>query len=231
MTTVEKKKRVQNKLKMNEISLGNGLKFTFNPEKNPGLGSDNEITLRNINMNVEEKDVLFNESLNLKNGKRCGFDGQNKWERILLKKLAEKNFGMNMEVVYWTKGIDIVSSEISVYDYIFDNLSNVYEEKLEHLKYMEENNMYPAGKKEIRQLKIELILLNPKGSSAEGRRDEILSGLGFSWEKRFKLVNELPEHLKRKLSLARALFRTPSILILDEPTSVLDINSLIWLEK
>lgn len=36
---------------------------------------------------------------------------------------------------------------------------------------------------------------------------------------------------RMRISLARALFLEPSLLMLDEPTNHLDLNAVIWLDK
>ena len=58
----------------------------------------------------------------------------------------------------------------------------------------------------------------------------LLSGLGITEEDHYKLLRELSGNLKVRVLLAQAIFGNPDILILDEPTNDLDINTITWLE-
>ena len=45
------------------------------------------------------------------------------------------------------------------------------------------------------------------------------------------LMKELPNNIKVKVLLAKALFQNPDILLLDEPTNNLDLDAIKWLEE
>jgi ATPase subunit of ABC transporter with duplicated ATPase domains len=68
------------------------------------------------------------------------------------------------------------------------------------------------------------------GWDAESDAAEMLSNLGVKEDQHYKLMNELPSNDKIKVLLAQALFGNPDILILDEPTNDLDVNTITWLE-
>ncbi|HUM52125.1 MAG TPA: ATP-binding cassette domain-containing protein [Chitinophagales bacterium] len=68
------------------------------------------------------------------------------------------------------------------------------------------------------------------GWNAESDAAELLSNLGVREDQHYKLMNELPSSDKIKVLLAQALFGNPDILILDEPTNDLDVNTITWLE-
>jgi ATPase subunit of ABC transporter with duplicated ATPase domains len=58
----------------------------------------------------------------------------------------------------------------------------------------------------------------------------LLSGLGIGEEEHYKLMRELSGNHKVRVLLAQAIYGNPDILILDEPTNDLDINTIGWLE-
>lgn len=67
--------------------------------------------------------------------------------------------------------------------------------------------------------------------SAEPRARRILAGLGFSKEMQEKPCTDFSGGWRMRISLARALFLEPTLLMLDEPTNHLDLNAVIWLDK
>ncbi len=68
------------------------------------------------------------------------------------------------------------------------------------------------------------------GWNAESDAAALLSGLGIKEVNHFKQMGDLNGHQKVRVLLAQALFGNPDILILDEPTNDLDIQTVTWLE-
>src|SRR5690606_13010884 len=78
------------------------------------------------------------------------------------------------------------------------------------------------------ELEAEFAELN--GWNAQSDAAALLSGLGINETEHYKLVKELDGSQKVRVLLAQALYGNPDILILDEPTNDLDINTITWLE-
>ena len=68
------------------------------------------------------------------------------------------------------------------------------------------------------------------GYALEGRAYEVLAGLGFSQEMMDGDVGALSGGWKMRVALARILLMNPDVMLLDEPSNHLDLESLIWLE-
>lgn len=69
------------------------------------------------------------------------------------------------------------------------------------------------------------------GYALDGRAREALSGLGFGQEMMDGDVGKLSGGWKMRVALARILLMRPDVMLLDEPSNHLDLESLIWLEK
>lgn len=69
------------------------------------------------------------------------------------------------------------------------------------------------------------------GYALDGRAREVLDGLGFSQEMMEGDVGALSGGWKMRVALARILLMRPDVMLLDEPSNHLDIESLIWLEQ
>jgi ATPase subunit of ABC transporter with duplicated ATPase domains len=68
------------------------------------------------------------------------------------------------------------------------------------------------------------------GYALEGRAREVLAGLSFSQEMMDGDVGVLSGGWKMRVALARILLMAPDVMLLDEPSNHLDLESLIWLE-
>lgn len=79
------------------------------------------------------------------------------------------------------------------------------------------------------ELEIEFAELN--GWEAESDASRILQGLGIPVELHGDKMADTDGRLKVKVLLAQALFGNPDIILLDEPTNNLDIESINWLEN
>jgi ATPase subunit of ABC transporter with duplicated ATPase domains len=68
------------------------------------------------------------------------------------------------------------------------------------------------------------------GYALEGRAREVLAGLNFTQEMMDGDVGALSGGWKMRVALARILLMRPDVMLLDEPSNHLDLESLIWLE-
>jgi ATPase subunit of ABC transporter with duplicated ATPase domains len=69
------------------------------------------------------------------------------------------------------------------------------------------------------------------GYALESRAREILAGLGFTNEMMDGDVGALSGGWKMRVALSRILLMRPDVMLLDEPSNHLDLESIVWLEE
>ncbi|MGL4525306.1 MAG: ABC-F family ATP-binding cassette domain-containing protein [Spirochaetia bacterium] len=69
------------------------------------------------------------------------------------------------------------------------------------------------------------------GWEAESEAHTLLDGLGVDSRDHEKIMKDMDDGRKVRILLAQALFGNPDLLILDEPTNGLDMESINWLEE
>ncbi len=82
----------------------------------------------------------------------------------------------------------------------------------------------------IRAADLEAEFAELGGWEAESDASRILQGLGVGTELHYDMMGDTDPRIKVKVLLAAALFGNPDIVMLDEPTNNLDIESINWLE-
>jgi ATPase subunit of ABC transporter with duplicated ATPase domains len=78
---------------------------------------------------------------------------------------------------------------------------------------------------------LESVFAEYGGYTAESRAGELLLGLEIPLEQHSGLMSAVAPGWKLRVLLAQALFANPDIMLLDEPTNNLDINTIRWLEE
>src|SRR6187402_3970049 len=76
---------------------------------------------------------------------------------------------------------------------------------------------------------IQAKLAEMESDKAESRAATILAGLGFSPERQQFATKTFSVGWRMRLALARALFCEPDLLLLDEPSNMLDVPSITFL--
>ena len=82
----------------------------------------------------------------------------------------------------------------------------------------------------IRASELEAEFAEMGGWEAESDASRMLQGLGVPTDLHYDRMADTDPRLKVKVLLAQALFGNPDIVMLDEPTNNLDIESINWLE-
>ncbi len=81
----------------------------------------------------------------------------------------------------------------------------------------------------IGELQVQFEEMN--GWNADSDAAALLSNLGIQEDMHYTLMGEMDSKLKVRVLLAQALFGSPDVLIMDEPTNDLDYETINWLEN
>ncbi|MGZ3885375.1 MAG: ABC-F family ATP-binding cassette domain-containing protein [Bacteroidia bacterium] len=82
----------------------------------------------------------------------------------------------------------------------------------------------------IKASELEAEFSEMNGWNAESDAAGLLTNLGIGVDSHFKLMKDLTGKEKVKVLLSQALFGNPDILLMDEPTNDLDVETISWLE-
>ncbi len=91
-------------------------------------------------------------------------------------------------------------------------------------------NMEASEDDYMHAAELEAVVGEYNGYTAESRASELLLGLDIPLEQHNGLMSAVAPGWKLRVLLAQALFANPDIMLLDEPTNNLDINTIRWLE-
>jgi ATP-binding cassette subfamily F protein 3 len=69
------------------------------------------------------------------------------------------------------------------------------------------------------------------GYDLESRAEEVLTGLGIAPSDHRNLVEDFSGGWKMRIALARVLVLKPDLIVMDEPTNYLDMETIVWLEN
>ena len=119
--------------------------------------------------------------------------------------------------------------EFSVIDTVIMGHKELWDIKLERDRIYSLPEMSEEEGMQVAELETQFAELD--GYTAESRAGELLLGLDIPIEQHFGLMGAVAPGWKLRVLLAQALFADPDIMLLDEPTNNLDINTIRWLEN
>ncbi|XP_058119361.1 ATP-binding cassette sub-family F member 1 isoform X2 [Anopheles ziemanni] len=190
-----------------------------------------DIKIENFTISAKGNDLFVNANLLIANGRHYGLVGPNgHGKTTLLRHIANRAFAIppNIDVLLCEQ--EVVADETSAVDTVLK--ADVKRTALlKECKELEEQ--IESGKIEL-QDKLQEVYNELKAigaDSAEPRARRILAGLGFSRAMQNRATNAFSGGWRMRVSLARALFIEPTLLMLDEPTNHLDLNAVIWLDN
>jgi ATPase subunit of ABC transporter with duplicated ATPase domains len=187
-------------------------------------------------MQFGAKPLFENISVKFGNGNRYGLIGANGCGKSTLMKIL----GGELEPSAGHVKVDVnervgklrqdqfAFEDYSVIDTVIMGYAELWAVKQERDRIYSLPEMSEADGMKVAELEVEFAELD--GYSAEARAGELLLGLEIPESQHFGLMREVAPGWKLRVLLAQALFADPDIMLLDEPTNNLDINTIRWLE-
>ncbi|XP_059412617.1 ATP-binding cassette sub-family F member 1-like isoform X2 [Carassius carassius] len=195
------------------------------------LENASDIKLERFSISAHGKELFVNADLLVVAGRRYGLVGPNgKGKTTLLKHIANRALSI-------PPNIDVLLCEQEV---VADNtpaVQAVLKADTRRLKLLEEERQLQSQlekgddgvSERLDKVYEELRAIGAAAAEAKARR--ILAGLSFTPEMQNRPTKKFSGGWRMRVSLARALFMEPTLLMLDEPTNHLDLNAVIWLNN
>lgn len=234
-------KREQKKLKKKELyakeieSLENAQFSLCQAEKTgtklAALENQQDIKVEGFSISARGKELFVNATLQITNGRKYGLVGPNGYGKTtLLKHIASRalNIPPNIDLLLCEQ--EVLADDTKAVDAVV----NADKKRLALLEECQrlEKDKGKLGDQHGDRLKEVYEELNAIGAdAAEPKARRILAGLGFTKAMMERATKHFSGGWRMRVSLARALFLEPTLLMLDEPTNHLDLNAVIWLDN
>ena len=188
------------------------------------------ITLKNVTLRRGAKVLLDNASVTLNPGEKVGLVGRNGAGKssmfALLDGSLHEDAGDYNVPAQWRMGQvaqDMPETSQGATDFVVDGDTRLLAAQAEVVAA-------EAGDDGDRMAHAYMELQDAGAHDAPARAQALILGLGFKTTELDNPVNSFSGGWRMRLQLARALMCPSDLLLLDEPTSHLDLDALVWLE-
>ncbi|KAK1029594.1 ATP-binding cassette, regulator of translational elongation, partial [Friedmanniomyces endolithicus] len=220
------------------------------------LGSDaqsksKDIKVDGIDITIGGKRILTDTNLTLAFGRRYGLVGQNGIDKsTLLRALSKREVAIPTHISILHVEQEIAGDDTPALQAVLDadvwrkHLLREQEKLTKELAELEAerssmaDTSADAAKLDKHREGLDITLSDVQGKlsemesdKAEPRAASILAGLGFSHERQQFATKTFSGGWRMRLALARALFCEPDLLLLDEPSNMLDVPSITFLSN
>jgi len=193
------------------------------------LEHSRDIKIEQVSLALYGHEILADTSLELNFGRKYGLIGLNGCGKsTLLKCLGKRELPMPSNKDIYFVDREAPATELTALEMVMSDADKErakLDAELDELVSGETNDEQQERITDIYEL---LEALDVK--TIEVRAAKILHGLGFSPTMINRKTKDFSGGWRMRVSLAKALFVTPTMLLLDEPTNHLDLEACVWLE-
>ncbi|KAI5474888.1 ATP-binding cassette, sub-family F, member 3 [Pseudohyphozyma bogoriensis] len=209
-------------------------------------GKSKDIHLENIDVNFGSLRILSNATVTLSEGRRYGLIGRNGiGKSTLLRAMALREVAVPQHITILYVQQEVIGDDTPALESVLQadvhRTRMMKEEKQLNadLQALEDAEANGEDSEKNEKKKAELMsqlkevqdnLVEIDADTGPSRAAELLAGLGFDKADQDRPTKSFSGGWRMRLSLARALFCKPDLLLLDEPSNNLDLNALAWLE-
>ena len=195
------------------------------------------INVNNVTLRFGKRTLFENVNIKFTDGNCYGLIGANGAGKSTFLKLLTGEIDTSSGDIIIGKDERISVLEQDHYKYDKEIAINVtmmgnpklYQVKLEREKLYSQTEFTEEDGIRMGDLEAEFMEMN--GYEAESEAATLLSSLGIDNSLHYETMENLPNNVKVKVLLSKALFGEPDILLLDEPTNNLDLEAISWLEE
>jgi len=189
-----------------------------------------DIKIDKFSIAAKGKDLFTNASLLIAQGRKYGLVGPNgHGKTTLLRHIGNRALQIppNIDVLYCEQEVGADERSALVTVLAADEVRTALLEEQEKLEKEQEKGKNVTER--LAEVYEELQAIGADQAEPKARR--LLAGLGFDKAMQDRATNKFSGGWRMRVSLARALFIEPTLLMLDEPTNHLDLNAVIWLDN
>ena len=195
------------------------------------------ISTANITMQFGAKPLFENISIKFGEGNRYGLIGANGCGKSTFMKILSRELEPSAGNVFVEPNHRVAKlhqdqfafEQYSVIDTVIMGHAELWAVKEERDRIYASAEMSEEDGMKVADLEVAFGEMD--GYTAESRAGELLIGVGIPVEQHFGPMSAIAPGFKLRVLLAQVLFADPEIMLLDEPTNNLDINTIRWLEN
>uniref|UniRef100_A0AAV1TQQ9 ABC transporter domain-containing protein n=1 Tax=Peronospora matthiolae TaxID=2874970 RepID=A0AAV1TQQ9_9STRA len=190
-----------------------------------------DIHIDNFSINAHNKLLYDNASLHINAGGKYGLvgpNGQGKTTILKMIALGELKIPPKIDCLYVEQ--EVVADDTRAVDAVLKADAERWALLEEEKRLLAELETKQDSALDDRLNEVYEQLSHMNASAAEARARRILFGLGFDSVMQEKVTKDFSGGWRMRISLAKALYVEPTLLMLDEPTNHLDLNAVIWLD-
>uniref|UniRef100_A0A7S3XX63 ABC transporter domain-containing protein n=1 Tax=Heterosigma akashiwo TaxID=2829 RepID=A0A7S3XX63_HETAK len=192
-----------------------------------------DVIVPSFSISAHNKLLFDNAQLNIVQGRKYGFVGPNgAGKSTLLKMIASKELRIPPKVDCLYVEQEVVADDTPAYEAVLKADKErwaLIEEERALTRALDAGEAAGEGAEDrLGEIYARMEEIGADGAESKARR--ILFGLGFDPKMQSMKTKHFSGGWRMRISLARALFVEPTLLMLDEPTNHLDLNAVIWLD-